>query len=270
MKNLKISAVIIFTFFLFIQTQAQQVSLKPFALDQSNVINDLKNIRITNPKMAAEDFVKSANDLLAKQGLNFTVGFDSDTCQKIDKIKKTQKIPNAPLNLRATLKSPLGDSAALLLPETDFAKNECFPCFITLPFLEVTDKDFVTIIGGNNLKFSLPGNFLVNEVFLVDAKDFTTVKSKWKIPFKSVPLSVSDDGNILFTGFNEPELNDLALAIFSEGNYQFYAKKDIDISKKAVVWKDNPVKTTAPNFAFIKFVSDEKEQIIKYAANCPN
>jgi hypothetical protein len=266
----KTLAIVVFTLFLFSQIKAQQVAIKPFSINQSNLIDDVKKLKISSPKITAEEFVKSSNSLLDKQGINFIVGLDANTCSKIEQIKKSQKSPDAPLNLRATLKSPLGEPAALLLPEANFSKNECLPCFVTLAFLEVTDKDFVTIVQDRNLKFFLPANFFVNEVFLVDEKDLTTVKSKWKIPFRTAPLSVSDDGNILFVGFDEPELADLTLAIFGEGTYQFYAKKDIDGTKKAVILKENQAKITAPNFAYIKFESAELKQTVKFPTRCPN
>lgn len=258
-----------FCLFFFTQIQAQ-ATIKPFSISESNLINDVKNLKNSSPKITSENLVKSANALLDKQGINFVVGFDANTCLKLEEVKKAQKNPTTPLNLRTTLKSPLGEPAALLLPEAIFTKNECFACFITLPFLEITDKDFVTIVQDTNLKFYLPTNFLINQAFLVDEKDFTTVKRKWKIPFRTVPLSVSDDGNILFVGFDEPELADLALAIFSEGAYQFYPKKDIDKAKKGVILTEKQVKITVPNFAFIKFQNTELKQIIKFPTKCAN
>lgn len=254
----------------FNESYAQQVSIKPFSVNQSNLIGELKNLKTANPNISADDFLKSANSLLEKQGLNFVVGLDAATCQKIEQIKKTQKTPGAPLNLRATLKSPLGDAAALSLPEADFSKSECFSCFINLAFLEVTDKDFVTIVQDRNVKFFLPANFLVNQAALVDEKDLTTVLKKWRIPFGAAPISVSDDGNILYLGFEEPELKDLTLAAFSEGVYQFHAKKTLDTAKKRTILDKPPSANAAPNVSFIKFESSETKQIVRTPVKCQN
>ncbi len=198
---------------------AQKVDIKPFTIDKSDLIGDLKQLKIANPKMLVEDFVKVANSLLEKKGINFIVGFDSITCLKIDQVKKSQKDQSLPLNLRTTLKSSVGETASLALPEANFIKNECFSCFVILPFLEVTQNEFVTIVQGNNLKFNLPANFLLNEISLVDEKDFLIVKNKWKIPFKTVPISISDDDDFIYLGFNEPELADLSLVAFSTGSF---------------------------------------------------
>jgi hypothetical protein len=248
----------------------QQVTFKPFSVVQSNLINDLKSAKMSNPKIAVEDLVKTANALLEKQGINFVVAFDANTCQKISQAIAGLKDKTAPLNLRTVLKSPSGENANLLLPEVNFSKNECAPCFVRLPMLEATAQDFVTLVEGKNIKFFLPSNFLLNEAFLVDEKDLTTVKMRWKIPFRTAPLSVSDSGNILYLGFSEPELSDLALMAYSEGVFQFCAKSDIDIDKKGVLLKDFPKNANNQNLAFIKFNGGETSQIIKFSTACEN
>jgi len=250
---------------------AQQVTVKPFSVTQSNLIDDLKAAKTSNPKITAEEFAKTANSLLEKQGLNFVVAFDANTCQKISQAIAGLKDKTAPLNLRTALKSPIGENANLLLPEVSFSKNECVPCFVRLPILEATAQDFVTLVEGRNIKFFLPSNFILNEAFLVDGKDLTTVKTRWKIPFRTAPLSVSDSGNILYLGFPEPELSDLALMVYgNEGVYQFCAKSEIDADKKGVLLKDFPKNVNNPNLAFIKFTSGETNQIIKFSTACEN
>jgi hypothetical protein len=249
---------------------AQQAKIKPLSVTQSNLINDLKAAKTSNPKITTAEFVKTANSLLEKQGLNFVVAFDPNTCQKISQAIANLKDKTAPLNLRTALKSPVGENANLLLPEVSFSKNECAPCFVRLPMLEATANDFVTLVEGKNIKFFLPSNFILNEAFLVDEKDLTTVKTRWKIPFRTAPLSVSDSGNILYLGFPEPELSDLALMAYGEGVFQFCAKSEIDADKKGVLLKDFPKNADNPNLAFMKFSSGETTQIIKFSTACEN
>lgn len=250
---------------------AQQVTVKPFSVVQSNLINDLKTAKTANPKMTTEEFVKTANLLLEKQGMNFVVAFDANTCLKISQAIAGLKDKTAPLNLRTALKSPVGENANLLLPEVNFSKNECVPCFVQLPIMEATAKDFVTQAEGKNIKFFLPSNFILNEALLVDEKDLTTVKMRWKIPFRTTPLSVSDSGNILYLGLPDPELKDLALMAYgSEGLYQFCAKSEIDADKKGALLKDFPKNANNPNLAFIKFTGGETNQIIKFSTACEN
>lgn len=249
---------------------AQQMSVKPFSVTQSNLINELKAIKISSPKISDADFSKQANLLLEKQGINFVFAFDGATCQKIEAAKTKLKDPNAPLNLKTTLKSPLGESASLLLPEPIFDTSECVPCRVSLPVFEATTQDFVTSVEGKNIKFYLPSNFKINEVSLVDNKDLKTVKKSWKIPFRTTPLSISDSGNIIYLGFAEPELKDLTLLIYSEGVFQFAPKSEIDLDKKSALVKDFPKDAGNPNLSFIKFTMGEIVQILKFSTACGN
>ena len=89
---------------------AQKVDFKPFSVVQSNLINDLKSAKNANPKITPEEFAKTANALLEKQGINFTVAFDPATCRKISQAIAGVKDKSAPLNLRTALKSPLGEN----------------------------------------------------------------------------------------------------------------------------------------------------------------
>jgi hypothetical protein len=246
----------------------QQVSIKPFSVLPSNLIDDLKAAKAANPKISAEELAKTANSLLEKEGINFVVAFDAATCQKISQVIANMKDKTAPLNLRTALKSPLGENANLLLPEINFSKAECVPCFVQLPVFEATAQDFVTRVETRNIKFFLPANFILNEASLVDAKDLTTVKTRWKIPFRTTPLSVSDSGNILYLGFNEPELSDLVLMAYGEGLYQFGTRSDIDADKKGVRLTEFPKDAANPNLAFLKFTSGELNQVIKFSLPC--
>lgn len=249
-------------------TGAQQLMVRPFAVNRSNLIGDLKALKTANPKIAAAEYVKAANALLEKQGLNFVVAFDAATCQQIGQAVANLKDKSTPLNLRTALKSPLGESANLILPEVSFSKAECVPCFVELPIFEATAKEFVTLVEGRNIKFYLPSNFILNEAALVDAKDLTIVKRRWKIPFRATPLAVSDDGGILYLGFPEPELSELALMAFSEGVYQFCAKSELDAAQKTTPLKEFPKDANNPNLAFMKFASGEKTQIVKFSSRC--
>lgn len=250
---------------------AQRLEVKPFSITPSNLIDDLKAAKTANPKLSTDEFVKTANSLLEKQGMNFVVAFDAATCQKISQAIASIKDKAAPLNLRTALKSPLGENASLLLPEVSFAKSECVPCFIKLPILETNQTEFVTIVEGKNIKFFLPSNFILNEAFLVDEKDLSKIKTRWKIPFRTAPLSVSDSGNILFLGFDQPELNDLVLMAYAnEGVYQFAPKSDLDADKKAASLKDFPKDAANPNLGFIKFTSGEINQVVKFSKACAN
>ena len=249
---------------------AQQARLNPFQIKNSTLIEELISHKAANSNQSVEDFVKSANEMLQAKGINYVFGFDAATCQKIEQAKTAQKDKTAPLNLRVSLNSVEGDRTPLILPDAKFEKRECLPCYMELPVFEMTEKDFVTSLLGRNIKFFMPTNFVVQEMQLVEVKDLTTVKKRWKIPFRTTPLSISFDGNVVYLAFNEPELNDLALMIFSEGVTQICAKKDISKEIKTVPIKDFPADENNPNLAFINFSEGDSSQTIKFSKPCNN
>ena len=245
-----------------------QYKSAPFSLTPSTIIDQLKRIKAATPKILSKEFAATANSLLDAEGLNFIVAFDAATCQKIELAKKNLKNPNDPLNLRAALKSVNGEPANLQLPEASFAKTECGSCFVSLPLLEATPKDFVIKVLGRNIKFHLPQNFVINEAALVEDDGMAVVTTKWKIPFRTTPLTVSEDGNVLYLGFAEPELKDLALIVFGEGTFQFIDRKEVDSERKGILMKDTPKDPNNPNLSFLKFENARAKHIVRFPTNC--
>jgi hypothetical protein len=170
--------------------------------------------------------VKAANDLLDKNGINFQLSVDAVTCEKIRQLK--QKDPTKRISLGASLRSVDADQVSLSLPSPNVAAPECGGCFIELPLLGITDKDFVTVLRGRNIKFGMPNGVQTNEAVLLDAKDPTKVKRIWKLPFRAVPIGISYDENVLYLGFDEPELSQLSLLVFGEGVYQIGTREEAE------------------------------------------
>lgn len=269
-NSLKVIPALVFLLMCAASVFAQKVDINPLTVNKTNIIDDLKKIKTANPKIAPEEFVVVANALLEKKGMPFVFAFDAATCLKIEQAKKARKDQNAPLNLRTALKSVAGEAASLLLPEPGFDRSECAPCYVALPILELTDKDFITLVEGANIKFHLPANFKASEAALVDEKDLKIVATKWKLPFRTVPLSISDKGDIVYVGFSEAELSDLVLLVYADGNFQFDARKNLDASKKGALLKEHPKDAANPQLAYIRFTSDDGggSQTIRFSARC--
>jgi hypothetical protein len=174
-------------------------------------------------------------------------------------MKAAQKDPSMPMRISGKLNSVDADGASLALPEPHFASKACGDCFIKLPVLEITDKTFVTIISGRNIKFHLPPNFYANEVRLVDTADASKTKQKWRIPFRSTPIGISFDENVLYLGFDEPELNDLSLLVFGEGVFQIGTRAEAEDGGKG---KSDPVSQT------LKFDRWQKTFVVTYTPKC--
>ena len=246
----------------------QMVSMSSFDIAPPTILVDVKTLRAANPKMTATELVVAANKLLEKQGIAFTFSFDEATCLAIDKSIKSMKNPPPKLNLRTKLRSVGAEPAALTLPPADFTNNECSKCSVTLPVLELSDKEFVALMLGHNIKFHLPVNFIVAEAFLVDDKDLTTVKKKWRIPYRGIPIGVSYDENVLYLALREPELQELSLAVFGEGVYQFATREEAESNGKPAQLKEFPKDTANPNLAFLRFENRGLKQVVKYSNPC--
>lgn len=256
---------------IFAQTNfvfGQGAKINPFQIKPSTVLEDVKTAKANNPNQSVENLVKAANESLQTNGFNYVFGFDTATCQKIEQVKTSQKDKTVPLNLRATFNSVDGEKASVVLPEANFATGECLPCFMQIPVFEVTTTDFVTSVMQRNIKFYFPSNFVVHEIQAVEKQDLTTVIKRWKMPFRTTPLSISDDGNVIYLGFSEPELNDLVLMVFSEGVLMFEAKKDLNSTKKVTMLKDFPSDANNPNLRFINFADENVSHTIRFSVPC--
>ncbi|MBK8467188.1 MAG: hypothetical protein IPL32_15325 [Chloracidobacterium sp.] len=226
-------------------------------------------LKTANPKLTSQEFAEAANRLLEKNGIGFVISFDAATCEKIKNLKDQQKDPNVPIKLGATLKSVDAEGASLVLPEPHITAAECGGCYIELPILEITDKAFVTVVEGRNIKFQLPSNFYSNEAVLLDSKDKTTIKRKWRIPFRSIPIGVSYDENVLYLGFDDSELSQLSLSVFGEGVLQITTREEAENGGKGkIIEAPSSSATTSPN-QVIRFDRWKNIYLVSIKKPCP-
>jgi hypothetical protein len=242
----------------------QMVSMNPFDISPPTIFDQVKAVRSANQKMTPAELVDAANKLLEKQGIAFTFSFDEATCQAVDKSIKSLKNPPPRVNLRTKLRSVGAEAATLTLPPADFSNSQCSKCSVTLPVFEVTDQDFIALMLGTNIKFHRPTNFLTSEAYLVDDKDLTTIKKKWRIPFRSVPLGVSYDENVLYIALHDTELKDLSLAVFSEGVFQFATREEAESNGKPT-----PLQGVS-EVSLMRFENRELKHVVKFSKSCGN
>ncbi len=245
-----------------------QVKIDSFQIKSSTLLEDILKIKSVNPKISVIDLAEQANALLQTKGINFDFAFDQSVCQKVLDARQKQKDKTQPVKLNATLKSVDAENAAVSLPDISFEKNECGRCFIQMPVFEFSGKDFITSIQETNIKFFTPSNFIFNEVDLIDNKNPLNIVRKWFTPFRTAPLGISDDLKLLYLELPDKELNELALVIFDNGGFQFYAKSDLDLTAKSAKLTDLPKEMNTPNTAFLSFIIGDKIQTLKYNTSC--
>lgn len=273
MKNTLVKFLLFFTLIFIFESKiiySQQVRMNSLAVSPSNIIEDLKKFKTDNPGASAEQLVNTANSLLDRQGFNYSFVFDENTCRAIAEARNKRKKSNEPLNLNAKLNSVAGEITSIVLPEERYEKSECGRCSVYLPVWEATEKDFVTFVQNINVKFYLPSNFTVNEIQLVSDKDLKTIVRRWKVPYRIAPLSITDDGKIIYLPLPDKELNDLVLMIYDEGVIQFEAKKEISSDKKGTILKNFPADAANPQASYISFGNSGIKQTLRYSAPCDN
>lgn len=235
----------------------------------SDIFERLADKKAENSKISASDLATFANELLDKQGVNYEFSFDSNTCSLLDeKRKNLKKDQSKELNVRGTFTPEIGDKTTLFLPEVIFIEGNCKRCFVRLPVVAATEKDFMTIIQERNVNFLLPGNFSLETVALVDNVSPANVKRIWKVPSRTVPIGVSEDGKRLYLDLNINELNDLALVIYENGVAQFNVKKDLNLSEKAAPLKDFPKDSNSSSVSYISFGTGETKRTLKFSSPC--
>jgi hypothetical protein len=246
---------------------SQDFKATPFSLANSKLLEQIRAARAADPKMTNEQLADAANALLQKAGLSFQVFFDATTCEKLKKARDAQKDPSAPLKLGTKLQSLGADTVSLSLDAPNFVNPACGGCYVSLNVLEITDSDLVSIIQGQNIKFARPQNFLVNEAVLLDAKERNVIKRRWRLPFRTMPIGISSDENVLYLGFDEPELAGLSLLIYSEGVFQFGTRAEAELGGKGSLEPASP-SSEAQQLKYIKFDRWGSTYIVRYAPPC--
>ena len=226
LRRRALTASVLLAFSLFVS--GQSAKLAPLEVKRSTLIEQIKGLKASNPKITPQEWASAANGLLDTNGLNFAVLLDASTCERIRKTIAEQKDPNAPIRLGVSLKSVDAEGASLSLPSPIIAAPDCGGCYVELPLLQITDTDFITLILGRNIRFHLPPNFLANDVLLLDPKDRSTIIKGWRVPFRSVPIGVSHDANVVYLGFEDIELKDLSLLVFGEGVFQIGTRAEAE------------------------------------------
>lgn len=266
MKRTISSLISVITFALAVDCPGQMVSMMPFGVQESALVEQIKSLRSSNPKITVTELAKSANELLAKNGIAFMIYFDAATCQKIRAVKQSQKDPSAPIKLGASLQSVGAQKASLALPQPILTTPQCGNCYVELPILEMTDTEFVTLIQGHNIKFQLPPNFSVNRAYLLDRNDTAKKIRTWRIPRRATPIGVSYDQTVVYLGFENPELSPLSLAVFDSGVFEITTRTEAEEGGPGKA--DKSIKTDEPDNQVINFNRWETQFFVSYKPPC--
>lgn len=245
----------------------QQVKFSPFSINESVLLREIKTARTANPKITPEQLAAKSNEMLQKMGLEYYLQIDPSICDKLN--AERAKHPKRPVRLLANLQSVDGDRAKLAVPEPLFELGGCAGCFLRFALLEMTADTFVTKVQGYNIRFALPSGVRATRIQLVDPMNETNILAIWRIPVRWVPIGISYDENVIYLSFDDADLKDLALAVFTEGTFEFVTRTEAEASGKPVDLQRSDA-DKANGRARREFDHWKKKFVLSYPVDCSN
>ena len=244
-----------------------QAAINPFDISPSTFFTEITKLRKSTPDLKPDELAKQANEIMNRDGFPFKFSLSDTACASIEKSIKDSKDTNANANLRTKLQSVGGAMTSLVIPPANFSDSECGRCSVTLPVLEATDANFVTLIMGRNINFVRPAVMSLSKIELVDESDKKTVKRTWLVPFHGKPIGISFDGNVVYLGFPDTELKDIALAVFGEGVFEVTTREEAESSGRGTILDGRSADT---NTTLIQFTYRDIKQTLKFSDSCKN
>jgi len=240
----------------------QQVSMDPFHVAPSDLIPKLVQLKKDRPDLKPDEFAKKANELMQISGFPFKFSFNDATCDAIARSLKESNRPAGKRKLMIRLQPLSGSATTLSIPPADFTADDCSKCSVTMPILEATDESFITIVMGQHIGFELPGGSVFSRLALVTDQTQQHVEREWRIPFRTMPIGISFDGRVIYLPFREPELEDIAIAVFSEGVFE--------IVPRSVAGAVGRSKETSAGFDHLEFDRMDKTYLVGSRPSCKN
>lgn len=200
-----------------------------FTADYSDIFERLEEKKTANPKIKPEEFAAFANDLLARKGLNYEFELDQSVCKIVAERRKKLK-PGQPDKIggRFMLQPTTGNATNIFIP--NIQATPCGKCFATLPVIGADEKDFIVLIQNRNTGFLRSDKLILNEVAHVDNKDVGKTIRSWAVPFRSVPLGVSEDGESLYLPLPSKNTVELALIVYENGVVEFIPRSAAELN----------------------------------------
>lgn len=240
MKNSTFAGILVILLSAY-SASSQMFRQVPFGLTESNLTEQIRDLKAKDPKISPEDLAANANEFFKANGIAFTVILDEQTCAKVRELAKD---PKANLTISGGFQSIGGEKVKLVLPPVSIAKTDCGGCTVQLPVFEMTANSFITSIRGIKIQIVFPSNFSTNVIGLA-GEDTSKFNKVWRVPYRSTPLGISYDQTVIYLGFNDPELSGLSLAVFDSGGFEICTRREaeengpgkIDLEKKTTAEK---------------------------------
>jgi len=246
----------------FSQNLYGQMATTGFSVDYSDVFERLAEKKAASPKIKPDELTLFANELLAQKGLNYEFELNQSVCSIVAERRKKLK-PGATDKIggKFLLQPKTGDATNIFIP--NIQSSSCGKCFATLPVVAADETEFIALIQNRNTGFLRSNNLILNEVTLVDNKDSGKIIRRWTVPFRSVPLRISADGERLYLPLPSKNFDELVLIVYENGVVEFIPRNAAELNEKPIEAKGS----IAP-FKELSFGTDEKKRILRYMENC--
>ena len=234
----------------------------------SNLIEKLRKKKNENPKMTARELADYGNEILSKEGYDYTFDWEPKGNKNEANLKKSNLGDYLPYEYEFTATD--GKKQMLQFLNKGFEH----PCFsvIDVPVTQINEQTMTVIAAGKAVDLKRPKDFDLEEFALVD--NSKKIIRKWKTPIDATPVGISEDGKKVYfdsyqfyqdatDGAKESPI-DLALEISEDGSLKLVDSNEVKSGKGVVI--DYDKKYT--EIQYEKYKIGNKEYIIKYSAPC--
>jgi hypothetical protein len=214
-------------------TSYSQFTVSPFEAKRSELVSQIKALKVTEPGIKPDDLARRSNELLTKTGLGFTINVEPQACAQIKTLMDAQRAAKKTGHLVLKLPSIGGDAAPIVLPDPQFPSSSCKTCSIELPLLELTESNFVMLLMGQNIKFAKPAWMIPASVELEQNVSAAT-PLRWNVPLAGEPIGITEDETVIYLALPDPDLMDLAVAVFREGVFEITTREEATGKSKRI------------------------------------
>jgi hypothetical protein len=236
---------------LFVFSLSAQTSVR---LDPAIVERLLEEKLAADPGIPAASLADYGNKLAAVHGYSF--GFDPTTFKESPVTVGTEKLGRYDL-------VPVGGGRPLAFLVPERIEHPC-GTWNALPVLSASPRSLTVVGGGKTLDVSIPTEFVVDEMELVDAT-LKTVLRRWTVPMDSTPAAISPDGRRLFL-FGP--LDQIYLEVDESGKYRFAPVTTPSILKQGIDLKKFPKDKDNDYLGFRRFRNSRSVYTIKFSHPC--
>lgn len=227
---------------IFSQGNADISKIKP-----STILAEIIKKKKTNPKMSHRELAAYANQLLAKQGFNYSFNISELYDQKTPprEFVGEEKVHYANFPFDFMLQN--GGKRTFDVTAKNL-RNECFgETYPAFPLTQAAGGFATLIVEGKPNRIKIPKEFYALDAILVDTKTKKKALQRWILPYayglgSDNFVGISADGKKLYLTVEEGyesdedvnEINELALEIGADGAIKFVSKSE---AQQKIKWQ---------------------------------